>query len=619
MNWIWPTLPAQFRNDSCVYAFIHNLFTILSWFEHKFTILLLQNVYKEAIILKKQLINTIIKIVITVLVVAGVGYGGYYGYNKVSSAKATNTVSREVTVEVVRGDLTVNISGTGTVQPISRYDILPMVTGNIVSAPFEEGMEVKAGDLLYKIDDSDVSINIEKTKNSIAKFHLNNKTTLENIKNLEVFAPVDGRIVNFTVKVGDSVGSSNKIADIVNNERLVVKLPFKESDLEKISNHQSVQLVAAESSTKDILNGKVISKNSGIAEIEVDDPNVTLQGTKVVGVIETSQGNIVSTGAGIIEYAGSQALKIEDISGTVKKIYVNNNEWVKAGQKILELENDTLLLDQDKSALDLKDLQLTLESQLKQLENYNIVSPIDGVVITKNAKAGDTINKQDNTVLMTVADMSKMVFTMAVDELDISKVKLGQQAKVQADALPGKSFDGRVTNIAAEGTAQNGVTTYNVEVTIDNPGELKPGMNVNADIFVDKKENVLYLPMSAIQTIKGETYVFVKGNNSTNTTGNNERSDSQKQKQAAAGQNAQTARQPQAAAKGTGTLANLNGIRKKVVVGINNDEYIEIVSGLEEGEKVLLPYTPSQSSNRAMPGPGGFNMMGGGGAIPRRQ
>ena len=80
-----------------------------------------------------------------------------------------------------------------------------------------------------------------------------------------------------------------------------------------------------------------------------------------------------------------------------------------------------------------------------------------------------------------------MVFNLEVDELEISKIELGQTANITADALPDETFTGEVTKIANEGTSQNGVTTYKVELTISEPGNLISGMNVNAEIIVRVK------------------------------------------------------------------------------------------------------------------------------------
>jgi multidrug resistance efflux pump len=146
-----------------------------------------------------------------------------------------------MTAKVARGDLDVSISGSGTVQPFAKFDIVPLVKGNILSAPFEEGMKVKAGDLLYKIDDSDLSNNIQKTQNSIDKLNVSNQSTQDSIKNLEVFAPCDGKLTDFSIKAGEQVGGNNgKLADIVNDKKIVINASFSASQLKEIKVGQKV-------------------------------------------------------------------------------------------------------------------------------------------------------------------------------------------------------------------------------------------------------------------------------------------------------------------------------------------------------------------------------------------
>ena len=175
-------------------------------------------------------------------------------------------------------------------------------------------------------------------------------------------------------------------------------------------------------------------------------------------------------------------------------------DYVEKGQLIVSLKNNSLV-----NAY--KTNQLNVKSNQKTLDNYNITSPISGTVITKNSKAGDKIdNSNSQTVMMVVADVSKMKFTIAVDELDIADIKLGQTAIVDADAIPDTTFEARVTSIASEGVSSgDGVTTFTVELTIDEPGELKSGMNVNANILINEAYDVLTIPEEALMNVRGNS------------------------------------------------------------------------------------------------------------------
>ena len=626
---------------------------------------------------KAFLSGKVIKIGLIILIIAGVAYGGYEVYSKIAKSKSSQNVAQETTTRVIRGDLEVKISGTGTVEPIERYDIVPLVKGTIISAPYEEGMQVKKGDVLYKIDDSDISFEIEKDRNNIEKTKLQNKETLENIKNLQIYAPCDGKITNFTLKVGDQVGNNSKVADIINDRQLKAMVSFTGSQIQQIHIGQQAQLTIPELMIQ--VDGKVTDINytskagpNGTVlydvEITIDNPDALTAGMQVHGVIKGNEGEIKSPIPAVLQNVQEETINAKT-SGTVKAIYVKNDTLVKAGDKIMELENENLFITKTTNEMNLRDQQLSLESKLEQLKNYNITSPIDGVVIAKYYKAGDNLSSNNSSnILMTVADMSKMVFTIAVDELDIAKMQIGQKVDVTADALPGAQFEGKITNIPAEGTSQNGVTTYNVQVTIAEPGELRPGMNVNAEVIVQSKQNVLQLPIAAVTKVGNKYFVNVpetvsedgkndfpmkreqtgentqrrmmnnqenKGDNSNQqrrtefnagenspqrrTESNTGENLPQRRTESNAGENSpQNAMPPnmqagsQRAPRGNNrNMPNVSGKKRpvEVEVGINNDEYIEIVSGLKEGDIVYVPTASRSNTNSNMPG---FGMPGGG-------
>ena len=160
--------------------------------------------------------------------------------------------------------------------------------------------------------------------------------------------------------------------------------------------------------------------------------------------------------------------------------------------------------------------------------------------------------------------------------------------------MPGQTFIGEITQIASEGTSENGVTTYQAKVTINAPGDLKPGMNTNAEIVVERKENVLNLPVAAVKKQGEQSFVYVKDASKT------EKKNEKKKENNAVQQPGMPV------AKSTipeGT------VRRDVVTGISDTDKIEIISGLEEGEEVVMVMeNASANFNPMMMG------MGGGGA-----
>ncbi|MCX7843569.1 MAG: HlyD family efflux transporter periplasmic adaptor subunit [Clostridia bacterium] len=597
------------------------------------------------------------KAVIIIFLIAVLGAGGYLAFKSVTAAGAKST-TRENTARVARGDLEVFISGTGTVQPIARFDIVPLVKGKILEAQYEEGAYVKKGDLLYRIDDSDLSYNIQKAQNSVEKIRINYKQSVESLSSLVVTAPFSGQLSNFTLKPGEQVGSNTKIGELINNKKITAVIPYIQSQAAQIKVGQKAKVLVL--SYLSYFDGEVTyvnrnpsSTNEGglvcDVEIEFNNPGAITEGMEVSSIVSIGGTDISSSIAGKTVYSNKQQI-VTQATGKVKHVLVRNNEWVNAGQKILEIENESLKETIYKNSLDLQDAQLSLEAQKKQLENYNILSPINGTVIKKSYKEGDTINNSvsSNSVLMTVADLSKMVFSINVDELDIAKVSKGQKVQITADALPGENLEGIVTNVSVEGTSQNGVTTYPVEVTISSPGKLKPGMNVNAKIMVESKKNVLYLPVSAVTKVGNRAFVTIKANGSTRIidaralppdspvrqvdSENQDRGTRiQRRQNAQQGDNQQQDQGQQRIIRQNGSFASENRAaspnwqRKEVQIGINNDNFIEIISGLKEGDTVILPVlsvntSSSQSARGLNGGIGGIGGFPGGGMtrIPNR-
>jgi len=145
-------------------------------------------------------------------------------------------------------------------------------------------------------------------------------------------------------------------------------------------------------------------------------------------------------------------------------------------------------------------------------QNAVVKSTATGTVANLSIEVGDKVSAASLTtsvtstmpVLSIVSELSKSSVKLSLNEVDIPKVRTGQKASVNLDAFPDKSFDGQVTKVDDIGTNTQGVVTYNIFITISNSDpKIKPGMTANADIEVDKAENVLTVPNSAIKPYKG--------------------------------------------------------------------------------------------------------------------
>jgi HlyD family secretion protein len=147
-------------------------------------------------------------------------------------------------------------------------------------------------------------------------------------------------------------------------------------------------------------------------------------------------------------------------------------------------------------------------ANLKQLEeqySYTTVeSPIDGVVLSRDVEVGDAVSSilvlgSSATLIMTLGDISEVYVKGKVDESDIGKVYLGQPARIKVESFKDKTFNGKVTKISPMGVEKDNVTTFEVRVSINNPGgELKAAMTANAEIILEEHKNVLQIPEGSI-------------------------------------------------------------------------------------------------------------------------
>ena len=187
-----------------------------------------------------------------------------------------------------------------------------------------------------------------------------------------------------------------------------------------------------------------------------------------------------------IVYAGA--------SGTIQGLNKLAGSTVKQGEPLCTVESADARNRVENARLSLQNAELAASMAADSLDDYNITSQITGTVIEKNFKAGDKVEGMNSGSLAVVYDMSYLKLEMAVDELDISKVEAGQSVTITADAVEGQTFTGVVDNVSINGTTAGGATSYPVTILIKDYGDLKPGMNVSAQIIGEVVPNALCIP-----------------------------------------------------------------------------------------------------------------------------
>ena len=460
------------------------------------------------------------------------------------------------TAQVQRQDLTVSVSGSGTVTPIESYQVSALVTGEILESPFEDGDQVEKDQLLYRIDPGSAQTSLQQAQLSVQQAQMNYDTLASS---LQVKAIGGGVVQTLHVQEGDLVSAGTAIADITDTSTMTLTVPFQAGDAAHISAGQTAQITL--SGTLETLSGTVESVasadqvgNGGAlvrqVKIRLTNPGALTDATTATARV----GNYACASGGTISPRLRQTITAA-ASGEITSLNVSVGSRVSAGTVLAVLGGESAENSLADAALAVQNAQLSLQSAQEALDSYTITSPISGTVIEKNLKAGDQLNGGDSGAMAVIYDLSQLELQMDVSELDIGQIQPGQTVEITAEALPGQTFTGVVEKVSVNGTTTDGFTTYPVTILLSEYGDLNPGMNVSAHIIVERSENALCVPAEAVNS---DGTVLVAGEG--------------------------------AFAEDGVTIADPSKIESRpVTLGRGNQDFVEITSGLEEGETVLLP------------------------------
>lgn len=611
------------------------------------------------------------RIVIVLIVVLAALLGGFFLYKKKTSSQKSQGDQSVSTATVKRTDISSELTASSSLSPKDTYEVTSLVEGEVIEANFEEGDVVEKGQVLYRIDassmDSDLSsaeTSLQRAKESAQTAQSDYAEETARIAGNTYRSTASGYIRTLYIKEGDKVNNGTKIADLYDDSVMKITVPFLSGEAAEINvgdeaaviledtGEQISGTVTVVSSMEETLSGGRLVKN---VTVEVSNPGGlttdTAASVKVDGFVCSAEGTFAAKTETTlsVEISGNKSLEIENLLPHEGSYVEKNSELFQVTTKTAE-EYLKEFKDAVESADDnLENAENKLSNTQDNVDDYTITAPISGTVITKNAKVGDKISKSSSgtTTMAVIYDLSTMTLEMSVDELDVSSVKVGQSVEITADAVEGETFTGTVTNVSLQSSYSNGVTNYPVTVTLDDTGSLLPGMNVDAKIILDSSENALVIPASAL--MRGNRVYVKKSSDSTENadTQRNDSSDnvgdadSERKNHGDGTLNADSVdRQPDAGAeasgssKGSGTdnsSSKSTGSGKsgssnvpdgfeavQVTTGIINDDYVEILSGLSEGDEVYISSDSGSSTQTDQMQMGGMGGPGGdmGGGVP---
>ena len=471
-----------------------------------------------------------------------------------------------------RRDVTNTLSGTGTLNPANTYTVKSLVDGKVLTGTIEEGNIVEESNVLYTIDSSDASTNFEKAEIAMQQAQRSYDKVVDR---QYVRAEVAGVVSSLKVTKGDEVTSGQEVAVIRDSSKMLLTLEFPAADAANFSVGQSAAVTL--DGTFEQLDGTVtsVSGTDALSAGNLLTRTVTIT-VKNAGGLTTAQAatasinGVSSIGSATFAYQAERTLTAQ-ASGTVTSINVQEGSEVAKDDIILGLSGDDLTESIQSASESLRSAEISMQNLQDAMNNYTITAPISGTIIEKDAKVGDAVKAGDT--LCIVYDLSYLEMSINVDELQISSISVGQQVQITADAVPDKTYVGTVTRVSMKGASNGGTTTYPVTIRIDDTDGLRPGMNANAEIVVAEAKNALVVPNAAV--MRG-SYVLV------------------------------TKDSPSAANADTTMEAPEGFVYVPVKTGVSDDDYTQIVSGIQEGD--TIGYDPSSVSSDSYYDNGGYIM-----------
>ena len=394
------------------------------------------------------------------------------------------------------------VEDTGTVGYAEEYSVTPAVSGKILSCAVEEGDPVTEGQALYTIDSGELEDQIDQARISLDSAQASLAQAQDACADLNVTSYVSGTVTSVSVHVGDFVSSGTPVAQVEDNRTLTLTVPFWTEDAAGLSPGQSAVIsfpargetvtgtVSRVYDTPTALPG---GREGVYVELSFQNPGAVLAGESA----SASVGSAACLESGTVEASAAQSIYAAQ-SGQILTLDIQTGSAVTSGQVVATIDNASLTNAAENAALSLRSAQVSLEQLEDRLDDYSVTAPTDGVVLSRSFKTGDFAAA--GTPLATLARSEDLCVHADIDELYINEVGVGQTARItftgdQGDVL---SYEGTVTRVNDAGVTSGGVTNYTVEITLDNAGDLRYGMNVMVEIITARREGCMTVPASAV-------------------------------------------------------------------------------------------------------------------------
>ena len=460
---------------------------------------------------------------------------GAMALSSCNNAATTATDANARSATLGSGSLTATVSATGNIQAESDVKLSFQQPGMVAEVSVKVGDTVQKGDVLAKLDTTDLELAFSQAQASV----LQAQTAIKNAEQQVLVATAGySRTVN-GARPADVSAARAALASAGANYNKVKAGPTDED------------LASADANLK---NAEVSLRNAQSAYDRANSQNPAAIGASPAAVqLEQATNNYNAAKANYDKAAkGADAAQLSAAQTQIQNARAQLDKVVRPAQQF-DIDQAQAQIEQAKLQVQNAQTQLKLaEIQVKQaqrrLDQAVVKAPIDGMVSLVNTKVGETVSTQP---VLGVVDLSQYHIDITVDEIDVAKVKLNQEVNITLDSLPGVDVAGQIDRIAPTATTVNGVVSYNVRVLLSKTdAPLKTGMTANASIILEKRENVLLAPNWAVRRDKtsGKSFLTLQSGDKTEEI--------------------------------------------EVKTGLRNDTFSELLSGAQAGQVVVAPKAP---------------------------
>ncbi|MBO4864354.1 MAG: HlyD family efflux transporter periplasmic adaptor subunit [Eubacterium sp.] len=507
---------------------------------------------------KKISKGKLIRIIITIVVVLALLSGGVvFLREKVSEKYGTKSESSVTSVTVEAGSISTTVYGSGQLSDDDVEEITVPDSVEIEELKASPGDAVSEGDILATVDTQSVITAMSEVQSEIDEMDEKLDDAKDDEVSSTIKAPVSGRVKEIFAESGDSVtavmSDKNALMTISADGYMAV-------DIETASLSEGEE-VTVKTSDDTEYSGKVRYVSGDTTTIVFSDNGPSPDDT--VRVLDTD-GNELATGKCYI----NSPITVVGYGGTVSSIKTSVNSYVYSGNSLITLTDTEYTVNYDTLLKERKKLEEELAELLNIYKKGAICASISGSIKTvADTDTGSSSSTEDEAKSFTISPDKTMTVAVAVDETDILSLEIGQEASITISSISEDTFTGTVKAINKTGTTSDGVTQYTAEIEIEKQDGMLEGMSAEASIKIKSVDDTLIMKADALNETSSSAYVY--------TTYDEEKDE-------------------------------LGGMTE-VTIGITNSNYVEIVSGLKEGDTVYYKEkTDSGRKNGNRPDFGSF-------------